>query len=162
MIENGLYNYMQNVISDIYSVFQMMKNNDESFRKKMYNFYDKNVIKHQKEQSEFSKVILADPLGEYKHVEKVDLEEHKIFENKLNTRDQKAEDDAKSTMTGNKADPSKKKKVIFDDVSPKYSKNLISPTFSMLKFTRFCTRTRWRDKRTMTILAKILRIRTNV
>lgn len=94
----------------------MMKNNDENYRKKMYNFYDKEMIKRSREESEFSKVILADPLGEYKHVEKVDLEEHKIFETKLSTRDQKGDDDDKSQIGKN--DPSKKKKVVFDDVSP--------------------------------------------
>lgn len=115
VIENGLYSYMQNIIGDIYSVFQMMKNNDETYRKKMYNFYNKQIFKKSKEESEFSRVILADPLGEYKHVEKVDLEEHKIFETKLSTREQKAEEDDKSQA--GKADPTKKKKVVFDDVS---------------------------------------------
>ena len=80
----------------------------------MYNFYDKQMLKKTKEESEFSKVILTDPLGEYKHIEKVDLEEHKIFENKLSTRDQKGDDDDKSQA--GKGDPNKKKKVIFDDV----------------------------------------------
>ena len=117
VIENGLYNYMQNMIGDVYSVFQMMKNNDENYRKKMYNFYDKNLLKRTKEESEFSKVTLTDPLGEYKHVEKVDLEEHKIFETKLSTREQRGEDDDKSNINGKASDPNKKKKVVFDDVS---------------------------------------------
>lgn len=164
VIENGLYEYMQNIIGDVFSVLTMVQNNDENFRKKIYNFYPKDVMKRTKEESEFSKVTLTDPLGEYKHVEKVDLEEQKLFENKLSTRDQKGEEDNKSQAPGKNIDPKKKKKVVFDDVSLIFTLNHFSGltlNYSTLKFTKSCTKTSLRGRKTMIILGKTLRIKTS-
>jgi len=95
-----------------------MRENDDAFRKKMYNFYDKNFIKKTKEESEFSSCVLADPLGEYKHIEKRQLEEQKDYENKLQNKEQKNEDEEKSAapQAGSTKDGLKKKKQVFDDV----------------------------------------------
>lgn len=121
-------------------------------------------MKRTKEESEFSKVTLTDPLGEYKHVEKVDLEEQKLFENKLSTRDQKGEEDNKSQAPGKNIDPKKKKKVVFDDVSLIFTLNHFSGltlNYSTLKFTKSCTKTSLRGRKTMIILGKTLRIKTS-
>lgn len=89
-----------------------MRENDENFKKKMYNFYDKEFIKKTKKESEFSTVMLSDPLGEYKHFEKLASEEQKKYENKLQNRDNKPDDDKSTTKAGQ----NKKKKQVFDDV----------------------------------------------
>ena len=114
-----------------------MRENDEAFRKKMYNFYDKNFIKKTKEESDFSSVVLVDPLGEYKHIEKRELEEQKEYENKLQNKEQKNDDEEKSAVNNqaSQKDGQKKKKVIFDDVR----QNL--KFVSIPRFTNSCTRT---------------------
>ena len=100
----------------------MMRENNETIRKKMFSFYekmDRDRVKRSKEESEFSFLELSDPLGEYKQIEKLDMEEQKIYENKLQNRDQRADDDDKTVVSQQPSatnnDP-KKKKAVFDDV----------------------------------------------
>lgn len=125
VIENGLYCYMERVLNEVFQVFQMMRNNDDTFRKKVYNFYNKDKRgSRQVQSSEYQNITLSDPLGEYKHFEKQDLQEQKLFENKIQNKESKADDaDNKNTSKNDNDDSSskKKKKVVFDDVSVLYN-----------------------------------------
>ena len=93
VVENGLYCYMERVVNEVFQVFQMMRNNDDTFRKKVYNFYNKNKrgAKHL-QNTDYKNVALSDPLGEYKHFEKTDLQEQKLFENKIQNKESKPEE----------------------------------------------------------------------
>lgn len=115
LIENGLYHYMREIISDIYSVLTDLQFSDDTYKKKVLNTFGNMMREGNEAPSKYSKVILSDPLGEYKHFEKVELEEQKIFIGKLNAREQKVEEEEKSQA--GKGDPTKKKKAIFDDVN---------------------------------------------
>lgn len=114
LIQHGLYNYMREIISDIYSVLIDLQVCDDAYKKKVLNTHGNLIRENTEASSKYSKVILSDPLGEYKHFEKVELEEQKIFIGKLNAREQKVEEEEKSQA--GKGDPAKKKKAIFDDV----------------------------------------------
>jgi len=94
-----------------------MRNVDDTFRRKIYNFYQKEESYKEVEQI-YSNVILSDPLGEYKHFEKQDLEEQKIFEGKIQNKEVKADDqEEKAAASSTKEDATKKKKKCnFDDV----------------------------------------------
>lgn len=90
-------------------------------------------------------VLLYDPLGEYKLVEKLEMEEQKKNENKIQNKDQKTDNDDKvsqkptseiggnaGSTTGNPQANIKKKKAVFDDVE-----SLLTST---LKSIEFCSR----------------------
>ena len=96
LIENGVQNYMRGIISDLYSVFEMMQNNNDSYRKKMFNFYDKEMIKKTKEESEFSKIVINDPLSEYRNFERSDSEQEKALESRFSQKEPKGDEDDKS------------------------------------------------------------------
>ena len=96
MIENGVQNYMRGIISDLYSVFEMMQNNNDSYRKKMFNFYDKEMIKKTKEESEFSKIVINDPLSEYRNFERSGSEQEKALESRFSQKEPKGDEDDKS------------------------------------------------------------------
>ena len=76
------------------------------------------------ESSPFCNVMLIDPSIEYKMVEKIEMEDHKRNENKIQNREQKLDivDDKASQKMGSDKDGgnnqqlAKKKKVLFDDV----------------------------------------------
>lgn len=93
-----------------------MRENDDNFKKKLYNyynFYGKDFVKKTMKESEFSNIMVSDPLGEYKHFEKLASEEQKMYENKIQNRDNRGDDDKSTVKGGNN---NKKKKQVFDDV----------------------------------------------
>ena len=76
------------------------------------------------ENTPFCNVTLVDPHVEYKNVEKMEMEEQKRNENKIQHKEQKpdAQEDKQSHKQGSAADgganqnQAKKKKPVFDDV----------------------------------------------
>lgn len=64
----------------------------------------------------FSNVVLTDPLGEYKHFEKQDLEEQKLYKGKIWNKETRADEIEEKAGASSK----KKKKAIFDDVKKTY------------------------------------------
>jgi len=111
-IENGLFCYMQGVINELFGVFQMMRSNDDAFRKKVYNFYqNKKKPEDRNQDTGYSNVVLTDPLGEYKHFEKQDLEEQKMYKSKIWNKETKGDE-----MEEKAGSSKKKKKAVFDDV----------------------------------------------
>lgn len=117
-MEEGVFNYISNLINELYKINHIINVN------KTWN----SVIKDRtlQENTPYCNVTLVDPLVEYKNVEKMEMEDQKRNENKIQNKEQKvdAQEDKVSQKpvsgidgAGANANLAKKKKPVFDDVN---------------------------------------------
>lgn len=119
IMEDGLCQYMSHILGELFRINHMMNIN------KTLNGLTKEKMVASYDSSPFLNVLLFDPFGEYKLVEKIEMEEQKKNENKIQNKDQqqKAEEDKvsqKPQSDANNQAVAKKKKAVFDDVGPSF------------------------------------------
>ena len=117
LMEEGLCLYMTQILTELFKAHSIINYN------KTLNgaVKDKSIMGF--ESNQLVNVMLYDPWGEYKLVEKYEMEEQKRNENKIQNKDQQKpdnQDDKQSQKpasdNGNAAAIAKKKKPVFEDV----------------------------------------------
>jgi hypothetical protein len=117
-MEEGVFTYISQILAELYKVNHIINVN------KTWN----SVIKDRtlQENTPFCNVTLVDPLVEYKNVEKMEMEDQKRNENKIQNKEQKP--DAQEEKVSQKpvsgidgaGNQAKKKKPVFDDYTEIY------------------------------------------
>ena len=117
LMEDGLSLYMTQILTELFKAHSIINYN------KTLNgaVKDKSIIGF--ESNQLVNVMLYDPWGEYKLVEKYEMEEQKRNENKIQNKDQQKPDNQEDKQSqkpasdnANVAALAKKKKPVFEDV----------------------------------------------
>lgn len=122
-LEEGLFLYMYRMVDELAKINTVGVSNKTINTNKKLN----SVIKDKtlNENSAYCNVTLVDPLVEYKHVEKMEMEDQKRNENKIQNKEQKPDVQEEKVSqkpvsgidaAGANANQQKKKKPVFDDV----------------------------------------------